>query len=221
MPEELLDLAPGPELGAWLEEHREPLLRRWLSLLVERSSLEELAARPLGERVRELDLLLDVARSGARRPEELISERVAAGGPFTLALLHVDSGASAWAAELAAESSAVHLSDRELVVIVESVDAPEARLQADRLRIGAWQRLGADRPLPGMRLAHHPADGADAVTLLAVAGGRAGTAQPAAASQPTGTHAGAASDLWAELATNEVAEAGERPPAPVTPLRPA
>jgi len=47
--------------SAWLTRNREPLLRRWLSLIVERASLDELAERPLGERIKDLDLLLEAA----------------------------------------------------------------------------------------------------------------------------------------------------------------
>lgn len=38
---------------------RESLARRWLGLLVERSSLEELAVRPLGRRLEDFDLMLE------------------------------------------------------------------------------------------------------------------------------------------------------------------
>src|SRR5690606_19098904 len=89
-----IDLAPPPrDLERWLAEHREPLIRRWLQLVVERSSLDELAARPLGERVRELDLLLEAARgTGDDAPRgaqvsDLCQAMIEAGRPFALVLL--------------------------------------------------------------------------------------------------------------------------------------
>jgi hypothetical protein len=50
-----------PELRTMLGRHREELLRRALTLAVSRSSLEELAARPLGDRLDELELLFEAA----------------------------------------------------------------------------------------------------------------------------------------------------------------
>ena len=57
-----------------LARAREPLLRRFLGLVVERSSMEELAARPLGERMLDFELLLEAAEreshiAGARRAQ--------------------------------------------------------------------------------------------------------------------------------------------------------
>ncbi|MBA2505003.1 MAG: hypothetical protein H0V29_03555 [Thermoleophilaceae bacterium] len=60
-----MDALPiDPGLGALLERNREALVRRWLMLSVERSDFGELSSRPLGERVRELDLLWEAARDG-------------------------------------------------------------------------------------------------------------------------------------------------------------
>jgi hypothetical protein len=50
-----------PELRTMLGRHREELLRRALALAVSRSSLEELAERPLGARLDELELLFEAA----------------------------------------------------------------------------------------------------------------------------------------------------------------
>src|SRR5919108_395933 len=50
-----------PELRTMLGRHREELLRRALALAVTRSSLEELAERPLGDRLDELELLFEAA----------------------------------------------------------------------------------------------------------------------------------------------------------------
>jgi hypothetical protein len=60
-----------PELRTMLGRHREELLRRALALAVRRSSLEELAERPLGARLDELELLFEAAssdRTGGARP---------------------------------------------------------------------------------------------------------------------------------------------------------
>jgi len=50
-----------PELRTMLGRHREELLRRALALAVSRSSLAELAERPLGDRLDELELLFEAA----------------------------------------------------------------------------------------------------------------------------------------------------------------
>ena len=50
-----------PELRSMLGRHREELLRRARALAVSRASLEELAERPLGERLDELELLFEAA----------------------------------------------------------------------------------------------------------------------------------------------------------------
>jgi hypothetical protein len=50
-----------PELRTMLGRHREELLRRALALAVRRASLDELAERPLGERLDELELLFEAA----------------------------------------------------------------------------------------------------------------------------------------------------------------
>ena len=49
-----------------LARAREPLLRRFLGLVVERSSMEELAVRPLGERMLDFELLLEAAERESR-----------------------------------------------------------------------------------------------------------------------------------------------------------
>ena len=50
-----------PEVRTMLGRHREELLRRALALAVTRASLDELAERPLGERLDELELLFEAA----------------------------------------------------------------------------------------------------------------------------------------------------------------
>ena len=88
------------------ETDRERLLRRWVTLVVERSSLEELAVRPLGERLRDLDLLLEVAREepglgstlegGRGLRDELaghLEHHLRTGEPFSVALLAIGESA--------------------------------------------------------------------------------------------------------------------------------
>ena len=50
-----------------LDSHREELLRRALALAVSRSSLDELAERPLATRLDELELLFEAAAADAGR----------------------------------------------------------------------------------------------------------------------------------------------------------
>lgn len=75
-------LAIDPGLGALLERNREALVRRWLMLSVERSGFDELSARPLGERVRELDLLWEAAREGEAHDPALIPDSGGKAGSF-------------------------------------------------------------------------------------------------------------------------------------------
>lgn len=49
----------GQDVGDWLSRNRDALIQRSLALIVERSTLEELAARPLGDYIRELRARLD------------------------------------------------------------------------------------------------------------------------------------------------------------------
>ena len=73
-------LSMEPELRTMLGRHREELLRRALVLAVRRASLEELAARPLGDRLDELELLFEAAApdhpraNGQPRPHDLQAE---------------------------------------------------------------------------------------------------------------------------------------------------
>jgi len=79
------------------EPEREHLIRRWLTLVIERSSLADLAARPLGERLADMRLLIEAdkertpALGAPQTLREEIDERLAAwrhgGEPFTVALV--------------------------------------------------------------------------------------------------------------------------------------
>ena len=57
-----------PELRTMMSRHREELLRRALALAVRRASLGELAERPLGERLDELELLFEAASADRGAP---------------------------------------------------------------------------------------------------------------------------------------------------------
>ena len=197
MPDESMPPVSGAQLGAWLAENRESLIRRWLELVVERSTLEELAARPLAERVRELDLLLEAARSegsGRRgRPDPLVEEALGAalreGGPFALALVApaAETGPppQAWAEALAQTSRrderVIAAADGMIAILLRVSEPEAARVEADRLRAGAWQLLGGSSRLPDVAVALHPQDAVDAAGLVAAArqrlpGPAAGTA---------------------------------------------
>lgn len=187
---------PAPELAAWLAANRETLIRRWLELVVERSTLDELGARPMAERVRELDLLLEAARSeGSALPglpdpaiEEMLTAAIEQGGPVAVALIappgEPGPDSEAWTAALAQvareEERVATTSDGLTVVALRADDAATAGIGADRLRAAAWQALGGTSRLPDAGVAVHPADGADAATLVAAARARLPGPAPAA-----------------------------------------
>src|SRR3954470_24252097 len=89
----------GSDAGSALARRRDAVLRRWLGMEVERSSVGDLAERPLSARLREVEELFDAAvhelRSGpAHGGEQLYQEltrvlerQESIGMPFTLALL--------------------------------------------------------------------------------------------------------------------------------------
>src|SRR5919201_1070205 len=97
-----------------LVRHRDAVLRRWLGMEVERSSVGDLAQRPLSERLRELEELFDAAvhelRAGAVESgsnlrdalERAIERQHSLGLPFTLALIaSPDDRRERWAEALA------------------------------------------------------------------------------------------------------------------------
>lgn len=59
----------GRDVGSWLSENQDALIQRSLALIVERSTLDELARRPLGDYIRELRARL-VEEAGAGNPVE-------------------------------------------------------------------------------------------------------------------------------------------------------
>lgn len=91
-----------PELRSMLARHREELLRRALALAVSRTTLDDLAARPLGDRLEDLELLFEAASGTgyaeddprSRRPLDLqaelefqVEEHSREGRPFSVAVV--------------------------------------------------------------------------------------------------------------------------------------
>ena len=76
------DLAPAPSLAPTdrsLAENRETVLRRWLRLTIERSTIEELAERPLGARLGDLELLVEAIEPPAVEPPAARASETASG----------------------------------------------------------------------------------------------------------------------------------------------
>jgi hypothetical protein len=172
----------APDPGSALARKRDAVLRRWLGMEVERSSVGDLVERPLSERLRELEELFDAAvrelrasveeppleeRRGQQLYEELahaIERYEAIGVPFTLALLAAPNGdAGSWLAALteAAEEGTRVLDAGEGVaaVILSGVKLGEADAAVDRLRALAWSATGCHGRLPGAGRAACPEDG--------------------------------------------------------------
>jgi hypothetical protein len=184
------------DLAEVLERNREALIRRWLMLVVERSSLEELAAAPLSRRVEDLDLLLEAAGAGVADPPagepterpctglrgELDSQLDAhhrSGQPFSVAIL-ADPGADrdSWSAALhealGEEGSVLEAGDGATAVVLPGHAAPWARHAVDRARVSAWDALGGEGGLADAGIATCPDDGTSPHELLAVAHERLG-----------------------------------------------
>jgi hypothetical protein len=195
----------GREAVAWLHASREALLRRALALAVERSPLDDLARRPLGERLRDFDLVLEAAAleaggeqrvaSGRDALEAALDPLVAAGAPVAIGLLVAppEAEAEAWARALAAAAAPDELVRRlgrgHVAAILRSGSAGEARDAVDRLRATAWAELGGRGPLPDAGVAAFPEDGRDARALIDAARGRLGgpVARPSGADEPAPT----------------------------------
>ncbi|HKR99442.1 MAG TPA: hypothetical protein VJU79_08000, partial [Candidatus Dormibacteraeota bacterium] len=159
------------------------MLRRWLGMEVERSSVGDLAQRPLSERLRELEELFDAAvhelaaagpeNAGALRgaiDRELERER-SVGMPFTIALLSTpDDDQQRWldALRRSAEDGAVVLDggDGLTAVVLPGIRAREADVTVDRLRAQAWSSTGCQGRLPAAGRASCPDDGHSADALL-------------------------------------------------------
>ena len=121
--------SPGPH-------DREELVRRWLNTLIERSSLEELAERPLGQRMADARLLLEtlggeapIARDEDERtalPHEIearLDVHRRTGEPFGVALIATEQ-----------EGTGVPLASTE-----EAIEPPRRRFDRPSRSPGDWK----------------------------------------------------------------------------------
>jgi hypothetical protein len=157
---------------------------------VERSSVGELAERPLSERLRELEELFDAAvlelrdgdgGAGGGRAiglrdalEQAIERQRALGMPFTLALLAApDDNRDEWRDALArtAEDGTLVLDAGEglTAAILPGVRPREADVAVDRLRAHAWSAAGCHGRLPAAGRVSCPGDADSADALLSLA----------------------------------------------------
>ncbi|HEY7629964.1 MAG TPA: RsbRD N-terminal domain-containing protein [Thermoleophilaceae bacterium] len=175
-----------------LAKRRDAVLRRWLGMEVERSSVGQLAERPLSERLRELEELFDAAvhelsgGTAAERDEgfelrdaldNAIQRHRTMGMPFTLALLAAPSdNRAAWTEALsrATEEDTVVVDGGGGIIaaILPGVRPREADVAVDRLRAHAWSAAGCQGRLPAAGRASCPVDGELADQLLSVANER-------------------------------------------------
>jgi hypothetical protein len=153
---------------------------------VERSTVGDLAQRPLSERLRELEELFDAAvhelRAGVGDPglelrdalSHAIERHRTLGLPFTVALLEPPvQNHERWKDALAsaAEEGAtvVEADEGRTVAILPGVRPREADGAVDRLRAHAWSAAGCQGRLPAAGRASCPEDGDTPEALLAVA----------------------------------------------------
>jgi hypothetical protein len=158
---------------------------------VERSSVGELAQRPLSERLRELEELFDAAvhelsgddgkpSSGIELREALeqaIQRERTMGLPFTVALLPGPAeGGDGWLEALAAAAEdgtiVLDAGGGTTAAILPGVNPREADIAVDRLRAHAWSAGGCQGRLPAAGSACCPADGETPDALLGIAGER-------------------------------------------------
>lgn len=176
----------GVDPSSALVKRRDAVLRRWLGIEVERSSVGELAERPLSERLRELEELFDAAvhelRAGAPEPAMELREAIeraaerhrTVGLPFTVAVLTSPIEArERWGDALrrAADEGTLVLDagDGITAAILPGVRPREAEVAVDRLRAHAWSAAGCQGRLPAAGRASCPEDGASADVLLSIA----------------------------------------------------
>jgi hypothetical protein len=179
--------AARADLSSALVKQRDAVLRRWLGMEVERSSVGELAERPLSDRLRELEELFDAAvhelRAGGGREsgselrnalEQSIERQRTMGMPFTVAVLTAPADTrDDWLEALsrAAEEGTIVLDGGAgtTAAILPGVKPREADVAVDRLRAHAWSAAGCQGRLPAAGSACCPTDGDTPDTLLAVA----------------------------------------------------
>jgi hypothetical protein len=231
-----------PELRTMLGRHREELLRRALALAVRRSSLEELAERPLGARLDELELLFEAAsndRTSGARPSGHMDLQSELHG--RLDLHRRDGGAFSVAVIAAGRARVARLGQG---VADRRPDGPDSRAWANALRECAAPTdviIDAGDGATAIVLPDHDAREARvAVDRLCQAAwralgeegplARAGVATfPGDGSSATEILAAAYDSLWRlgaddveveQLGADDVAAEDDGPPAPVHPLRP-
>jgi hypothetical protein len=154
---------------------------------VERSSVGELAERPLSDRLRELEELFDAAvhelrgDAGDRDQPDLrdaleraLGRHRAMGMPFTVALLAAPvEGGELWREALAraADDGTLVLEGGQGVTaaILPGVRPREADVAVDRLRAHAWSAAGCQGRLPAAGRASCPGDGESVDALLSLA----------------------------------------------------
>jgi hypothetical protein len=153
---------------------------------VERSTVGDLAERPLSARLRELEELFDAAvhelRSGPAdggqqlydELSQALKQQKSIGAPFTLALLGAPSAdASGWLAAVseAAEEGTrvVDAGDGIAAAILPGVKHAEADAAVDRLRALAWSATGCHGRLPTAGVASSPQDGSTPEQLMGAA----------------------------------------------------
>jgi hypothetical protein len=234
-----------PELRSMLSRHREELLRRALALAVSRASLDDLAARPLGERIDDLELLFEAAGGSSdpggnhsRRPLDLQAElehQVEAhrqdSRPFSIAVIaagqarvgRLDHSAGQWRSsgpDGRAWFQALRDSAAPDDVVIDAGDGATAVVLPDH---GAREAAMATERLT--RTAWR------ALGELGPLAGAGIATYPDDGASGYEILAAAYDNLWrqADLATGESQQAeplpelpaeDERPPAPVHPLRP-
>ena len=151
---------------------------------VERSSVGQLAERPLSERLRELEELFDAAvhelrgesgggsDSGLREAlDHAIDRHTTMGMPFTVAVLPTPDEDWREALTRSAGEGTIVVDDGggTTAAILPGVRPREAEVAVDRLRAHAWSAAGCQGRLPAAGFACCPNDGESADALLAVA----------------------------------------------------
>jgi hypothetical protein len=177
----------GVDPSSALVQRRDAVLRKWLGMEVERSSVGQLAARPLSERLRELEELFDAAVHELRADtdvgtvselrdafDQAIDRHRTMGMPFTVAVLvtpheRVEEWREALARAAEDGTTVLDGGAGTTVALLPGVRPREADVAVDRLRAHAWSAAGCAGRLPAAGHACCPTDGESADALLATA----------------------------------------------------